>query len=484
MLDELIGRHLIRRTTEPDLVFIFNHVLVQETAYQSLLLKDRREYHRLIAAAFEQEQTQGQTDYSPTLAFHFWHGEDWRKALQYSRRAGEHALRVYGLREAIGYYAQALQCLERLPDAAEHEICDVILGWSEAAFGFEPFPKLLEKLERAERIARRQGDKRRLATILHMIGRVHVAAGHGSLAGAPLAECFALATELGDDRLAMIPAFFMGMANHAREPHRALDWFDQAIDLAQKYDDADTLAYALGAKAMVQARLGEFGDAQKHIHEALQLVPRIRSPMADSDVHLFVSWAYLDIGDNPRALEYAQLGVEKALAADNMECACTAFACLGFGHLRADQVSEAMEAFHEAIRRSETSGAEEAALLGRMGLGMAEFYTGRPEATRDVEDALARAREIGEEYVGALLSQTLGEMYLQRGEVDISVARLTDAVPFFRRHGLRPYLTHTLELLVTALEQQGDWDKATQARAELIQALQGAPQPVSPGVAL
>src|SRR3990172_3000099 len=154
LIVELEAAHLIRALSEPEPTFIFNHVLVQESAYQSLLLKGRREYHRLIAAAFEQEYADRLDEYSPTLAFHYWRGEDWRKAADYARRAGARAMRVYGLREAIGDYAQALQALDRIPDGAGEDICDVILGWPEAAFGFEPFPKLLEQLERAEHIAR------------------------------------------------------------------------------------------------------------------------------------------------------------------------------------------------------------------------------------------------------------------------------------------------------------------------------------------
>jgi tetratricopeptide (TPR) repeat protein len=223
---------------------------------------------------------------------------------------------------------------------------------------------------------------------------------------------------------------------------------------------------------MVEARLGEVKTCRRNIQEALQLVPSIRSPVADSDVHLFVGWSYLDLGENRQAVEYARLGVVKALSADNMECACSAFACLGFGHLRIDQIGEAIRAFEEAVRRSKISGAEEIALLGQMGLGLAQFLTGRPEAIQETENALAHAREIGEEYVGALLSQTLGEMYLARGEVQDSIARLTDALQFYRRHQMRPYLSRTLELLADAFERQGEREKANQARSDR-EALQG-----------
>ncbi len=154
------------------------------------------------------------------------------------------------------------------------------------------------------------------------------------------------------------------------------------------------------------------------------------------------------------------------VSAANLECACVAFACLGFGHLRADEIGQAVQAFEEAIRRSKFSGAEPAQILGEMGLGMIRFFSGHPEGVQQIEDALAHARRIGEEYISALLAQTLGEIYLQRGDVEMAISRLDDALDYFRRHQMRPYLTRTLELLADAFERQGEWQKAEQARAE------------------
>ncbi len=466
LLQDLQAAHLIHPSGEPESTFLFNHVLMQETAYHSLLVKGRRELHRQVAAAFEQAYASRLDEYVPTLAYHYWHGEDWPRAAQLARRAGERALQVYALREAMGYYAQALSALDRIPNASGEDTCDVILGWAEAAFGFEPYAKQFEQLGRAEQTARRLGDKRRLALILHTIGKVHVAAGHPFRATAPLVECFALVTELGDEKLSVIPTFYMGVATYDSDPRRALGWFDRAIELARRYGDVDIEAYALSLKAMVEARLGEASDCRRDLDQAFQLVPNIKSPMCNSDVHLFSAWAFLDLGDIRQGLEYAKRGVNKAVSADNLECACVAFACLGFGHLRAEELSEAVQAFEEAIRRSRYSGAEPAEILGEMGLGMTRFMSGHPEGIPQIEDALAHAHRIGEEFIGALLGQTLGELYLQRGDIELAISRLGDALEYFRRHQMRPYLARSLELLANAFERQGERDKAKQARAE------------------
>jgi tetratricopeptide (TPR) repeat protein len=183
-------------------------------------------------------------------------------------------------------------------------------------------------------------------------------------------------------------------------------------------------------------------------------------------VHQYVGWSYLELGDVRQGLEYAKLGVQKAVSADNLECACFGFACLGFGHLRAEEMTEAAQAFEEAVRRSRISGAEEAQVMGESGLGMAHFFSGHPEAVQELQTALTHARKIGKEYPTALLSQTLGEISMQRGQIDQALVYLDAALDYYRRHHMRAYLASTLELQAAALELRGEVGKASEARAE------------------
>ncbi len=479
MLNRLQAASLVHPLIEAEPAFLFNHVLIQETAYTSVLVKGRRQYHLMVAEAYERAYADRLDEYSPTLAYHYWRGEDWPRAAQHARRAGERATRVYALREAMGYYAQALLALDQVPGASDETKCDVILEWAEVAFAFEPYAKQLERLVPAEQMARQLQDKRRLALVLHTIGKVHVAAGHPIEAEAPLTECFALATELGDDRLAVIPMYYMGIVTSDAAPRRAVSYFNRAVELARRYGDVDIEAYALSTKAMVEARLGEVGPCRQSMEQALQIVDKVKSPMTDLDVYLYAAWSHLDLGEIPQALEYAKIGVNKAISVDNMECACYGFACLGFGHLRAEQIPEAVRAFEEAIRRSKISGAEEAEILGASGLGMARLLTGDALAVQALEDTLARARSAGIEYVSALLAQTLGEIYLERGALEQAAAHLNAALDYYRRNLMRPYLGRTLELLAQVAERQGDPDQANRVRAERAEMLKGQPQPDS-----
>src|SRR5215212_9817163 len=105
------------------------------------------------------------------------------------------------------------------------------MGWARAAFKFRPYPEQLERLARAEQIARRRQDKRRLAETLHAIGAVHLARGRSLRAVPVFTEAFRLADELGDEALATIPSFHAAFSTMDSDPQGALPMFDRAIEL-------------------------------------------------------------------------------------------------------------------------------------------------------------------------------------------------------------------------------------------------------------
>ncbi len=263
----------------------------------------------------------------------------------------------------------------------------------------------------------------------------------------------------------------MGMATFDAEPRRALTYFDRAIELARQYGDLDIEAYALAMKALVEARLGEFNTCEQNLAQALDKVDSV-SPVTNADVHMAIAWTQLDLGNNQQALEHAQQSVQQALTTDAMECACLSYACLGFGHLRSEHMTEAVKAFEEAIRRSKISGSEEAQILGESGLSIARFFSGHPGGIQELERALVHARAVGKQYAAALLAQTLGEIHLQRGETEQAVAHLSAALEYYRRHRMRLYLARTLAPLADAYERRGELEQADQARAERERLLQ------------
>jgi predicted ATPase/class 3 adenylate cyclase len=466
-LGVLTYEELVReRAHGPELEYIFKHALTQEAAYELLLIRRRKELHRRAGTVLERLYAQRTDERAAMLAYHFWVGEDWSRAAEYSMHAGARARMVYALSEALDHYERACQALDKLPDAPPEKLIDAIIAWTEVAYKLKRYQETLARLSRAEQIARELNDKPRLALALHWIGAVHLAVGSPSRAIPALAENAQLADEIGDERLSVVPRFFTAMAMADSDPRSAVSQLEHVIELARVLQDEEIEAHALAIRAVAHGRLGEFVQAQEDLQRALEVAIRSNSAVKEAEVDFLSSLVYLDMGDPQRGLEHSQRGAQRARAANVMECAVAGFCYVGLGNLRTQDWSKALTAFEEAIQLSKFSGLEDLNNQVRAGLSIAQFFSGRAEAIEDMQKALTNAQTLGDIYTAAFLSQYLGEAYTRLGDFELAKQYLDTALDYYRRNDMRPYLARVLQSLAYWYEQQGRGAEAEQGREE------------------
>jgi tetratricopeptide (TPR) repeat protein len=103
----------------PELEYIFKHILTQEVAYNSLLLKRRKEIHEKIGQAIEDIYTDRLEEFYEMLAYHFSKSENFEKAFQYLKLSGLKAVEKHSLIEALSHYKEAKYALEQVPVSRE-----------------------------------------------------------------------------------------------------------------------------------------------------------------------------------------------------------------------------------------------------------------------------------------------------------------------------------------------------------------------------
>lgn len=109
-LERLETAQLIRRVRpEPEREYVFKHILVQETVHDSLLNKDRRRLHALVAQTLEQFFPDSGEQHALILARHWDQAGEPDRALSYYILAGDNAARVYANAEALEAYERALE---------------------------------------------------------------------------------------------------------------------------------------------------------------------------------------------------------------------------------------------------------------------------------------------------------------------------------------------------------------------------------------
>jgi predicted ATPase len=89
-LDTLTSTELISEKQKvPELEYIFKHALVQESTYESILLKKRHELHGKVASAIEHLFSGRLDEFASVLAYHYAKAEYWKKAQEYLFKAGD-----------------------------------------------------------------------------------------------------------------------------------------------------------------------------------------------------------------------------------------------------------------------------------------------------------------------------------------------------------------------------------------------------------
>uniref|UniRef100_A0A7V3RHI6 Tetratricopeptide repeat protein n=1 Tax=candidate division WOR-3 bacterium TaxID=2052148 RepID=A0A7V3RHI6_UNCW3 len=94
--------------------YSFTHSIIRDAVYNSLLKKQRKEYHQKVAYMMEKVFSLTIEEYFDALAHHFYLGGETMKAVEYLEKAGDQKKELYLNNSAIEIYKN---CLKFVPDS-------------------------------------------------------------------------------------------------------------------------------------------------------------------------------------------------------------------------------------------------------------------------------------------------------------------------------------------------------------------------------
>jgi tetratricopeptide (TPR) repeat protein len=157
-LELLSSASLVRRVlTESGAEFKFRHTLDRETAYRSMLRRDREKIHKVVGETLESHPATQIEALAPVLAEHFSIGGDDRRAIKYFMLAGDEAARVYAHEEALDYYQSALT-IGQENDVDRNTLCDLYLRQGRTLELSGEYPAAMETYQELEALGKRRGD--------------------------------------------------------------------------------------------------------------------------------------------------------------------------------------------------------------------------------------------------------------------------------------------------------------------------------------
>ncbi|HEX9075157.1 MAG TPA: adenylate/guanylate cyclase domain-containing protein, partial [Anaerolineae bacterium] len=304
-------RELVReKTHQPEIVYLFKHTLTQETAYGSVLLSRRRELHRRVAECLERMDPTRVND----IARHFWQAQEEARALPYLLGAGDRAARAYATPEAIQYYTQALQALQKVDNLEQARRAYEGLGGAltlanDLAGAVKIYEAMLDLAEARRDVPMQVSAMNKLASV------VALRMGQFPEAEERLAHAERLAREV-KDREGLTEMFLVRcqMCSSVADFDGAVNYVSQIVELARESNSKEQLAYSLGHIANTLVLMTRFDEAFPVMQESLQLSRQVGNLEHEAENLAMVAPPYyLRNGDLNTAYRMAEEGTRIAV---------------------------------------------------------------------------------------------------------------------------------------------------------------------------
>jgi tetratricopeptide (TPR) repeat protein len=475
---------------QPELEYLFRHVLVQDAAYSSLLKQERRELHRRVAEALIELYPERRAELAGVIGMHLEEAGEPLRAAPYLFEAGERALARFAAREARALFDRVLAALPA--EGADPETTKLRLragieavraGWT-----FAPTVGEIARVVELIPIAERVGDLRLLSEVHFWNAFMRGGQGETPETSLELRRSAERLEELSaaqtDPIARALPQAIMGaylvFSGQLREGTQLLQKAAPVIDAS---GDAITASQLYQMLTLAYARLGDFAAAEVTASRGDRLAAE-GDPIARLDSEITRASIASERGELDVAVTLAA-----RCAADSEElgatlCGIPANYFLGDGRLRLGEADLAKPPFERMLQlgAGEAEGLAGLGALGRAGLAASVARLGDPNAAlADFDAALAAARRFRDPFSEATILARRAAALARDGSPDqpALLADLEAAIAIFEKIGTRPALSRTLRAYSQALAGAGRGPEASVAleRADAIRSELGLRDP-------
>jgi len=330
--------------------YLFKHALLRDVAYETVLLKVRRELHSLAAQWLEDNAGERLAEYLGLMAHHCEQAGETAKAARYLRKQANVQYRSGSYRDAFVLYQRALalcppddkrqravlcthlgNTLRQLSDfaasrefqnralALAREVRDVraevnaLEGLSWALMGQGRYEDAKRSLDLALAHATRTQDRLGMARVLARLGDVAYRQGDGRNTAMYGAECLKLYQELGY-RQGIANALRVIGFSHFMEGRydEAFHYQTQSKSVFAQIGDRWGVASGSANQGESMRRQDRFAEAAAHYQEAMAVYEEIGHRLGVSITLLNLGHVYAGLDDDARARQYYRLAAEQS----------------------------------------------------------------------------------------------------------------------------------------------------------------------------
>ena len=425
-LHSLIEMELIEELPGgPELEYMFQHALIQETAYNSILLQQRKAIHGQVGRAVERMFADRLDEFYSMLAYHYARAEEWELAQQYLLAAGDQAGRLAADAEALEHYRQAATVCARIfgPEWDPNQRAAIDRKIGEAYFRRGEFTSALDHLSRALQQMGRPLPVSRPAIRQAIVREVLRQAGHRLLPWA------ALRPEAGRDEVALAEEDriyqLAGRFTAQIDPELFLLVTLRALNFYEQHGLLAGTAYAQQALGYVFDLLGLFGIGDRYCRLAGERARRLRKPEVITTVFGLMTLHDLYLGRWDAAVGHGRSASDLFRAAGNLHDWGWATAWMGTGLVQRGEPAQALKYGQELVQVGRDAADRGTTFLGLLLQGLALMRLGwMGEAALKNRQAMELAEAVPN-YPGRVgAGAQLALCHLRTGDLDSALSEI------------------------------------------------------------
>jgi tetratricopeptide (TPR) repeat protein len=485
-LSQLESAEFIEEVSPPPLwEYGFQQALIQEVAYEMMLLQRRRQYHEYVARSMEEIYAERLDERYESLAYHYARSDDRAKAMEYLVKAGEKSQRLFAIAAAKLFFTDALthiaqltppereqwadtelRCHEALGDVAtltgdyaealkqyqqvldtQHATCNTQhaiikrkignVHTRRADFG-EAVRWLREGLAEVEANALRSTDEgnesgrevakiwSELASVSYRLG-YYTEAAEQAARGLEQAEWVNSRKEIGDCCL------ILGVVQHSAGEYAAADEnLRRSLQIREKLGDVVGIASALNNLGNLASDRGNYPEAEEFYRRSYEMRAKMAHNEGMSAALVNRGNVAFNLGKYADAERHYQQALEIAERIGNAHTATFARLNMGRSQLGQGDAERAVTSLNVALADAERAGVQDLLSLSHAEIALAHLAQHNDsDAERHAAKALHIAETIGSKFHQAIALRVVGTVLTAQGQCESAVVRLRESLNLF-----------------------------------------------------
>jgi len=471
---------------EPELTYIFKHIITQEVAYETLLFAQRRQLHRAVARWYEcklgdgagriagREMESSLAPYYPLLVYHWHQAGDEEQERCYAGLAGKWAAAQFANVEAAGYFSRALELTPEADLATRYDLLlareavNDLRGERQAqaqdlAVLTTLADEMKDDLRRAE-VALRQANYHEVTSdygaaleavqcaIEHasrtreladdtegyiVWGKVLWRQGDYDAACAPLERALRTACAT-NNRLAEAKSLdnlgdvYLYQGNY----QAARDKYQQALEIYQLTGHRQGRADSLNMLGVIHYELGDYLAARDYYEQVLSVYRTIGDRRGATMTLNNLGTVYCDLGDYETAREFHQQALDVRVTIGDRWGQANSLVNLGLIHHGLGENEPALECCRQALKIQREIGDQRGQGYSLTYLGFTLEDLGELSAAADAyTEAMCLRRELGQDCLAIDDLAGLARVALVQDDFERALGHIEETLAWIEANG-------------------------------------------------